>query len=268
MSGFLKIDSAYNHGHWLLVDGVEVQLLECISQKIALGDYGNWDHDNERFRRDGNIFEDIPSLPDQLGIDTENSAHRPVERMISDVNGTDDVVKTFTGLSTIPALVLRRPIGLSLPNSLQLVQLLKTLSTRLADKYLVTTIVLCSAFSTTDSSSERAEKNKPAESRPSGTQSPSTKSRNIAVLYGIAQPQVWRRDTADNERKESFEEIREQFHALLNSVRFPGNHSTAGKSGAEAKKFFSDVFGVEYLRSYVRPPWLLECLTCLPRIEH
>ncbi|KIO12037.1 hypothetical protein M404DRAFT_747268 [Pisolithus tinctorius Marx 270] len=111
----------------------------------------------------------IPSLPDQLGIDTENSAHRPVERMVSDVNGTHDVVKTFTGLSTIPALVLRRPIGLSLPNSLQLVQLLKTSSTRLADKYIVTTIVLCSAFSTTDSSSERAERNKPAESRPSGT---------------------------------------------------------------------------------------------------
>ncbi|KAI6151513.1 heterokaryon incompatibility protein-domain-containing protein [Pisolithus tinctorius] len=170
MSGLLKVDSANNHGHWLLVDGIDVQFLECTTQKIALGDYGDWDYNSEGFAHKGNIFEDLELLPDTLDIDTVNSVHLQVKRMVSSFDGRDeigDLVETFTSLSTRPALVLHRPIGLSLPNSRQLVLLLKALSTRLADQYLVTTVVQCSAYRTTNPGSEWTGKNETGESGPS-----------------------------------------------------------------------------------------------------
>ncbi|KAI6161050.1 hypothetical protein EDD17DRAFT_716224 [Pisolithus thermaeus] len=64
--------------HELELDGRPAWLDECSGQEIALGDYGNY-RPNGKFKRHGNIFEDMR----ELGIDPTDSVYRPVVSRVS-----------------------------------------------------------------------------------------------------------------------------------------------------------------------------------------
>ncbi|KAI6003185.1 hypothetical protein F5J12DRAFT_164229 [Pisolithus orientalis] len=156
--GLMKMDIAYKRGHWLLVDGIHIKLLECTTQMIALGDYGDWDRKDETFKCNGNIFEELRTLSGVLAVKPNDPACRPVKRIVSSAVKRDDGVETVVDPKTFPPLVLRGPVGWLLPNSRHLILLLKALSARLTDKYLVTAVVQCSAYRAFGSSSEWVEK--------------------------------------------------------------------------------------------------------------
>lgn len=205
----------------LYMDGIKVQLLRFPGiGAVQLGDYGHFDA-NFKLRRDGNIFQNCAADP----------AYDPIEHKVSTGNATvmaEDVMDMWASHNSSPRLMLRQPIGLSLPNNRQLVILLKELSCRLTDKCLVTSVVRCR----TRRSDTRTE------------------------LCYLSTPQVWRRDGIDQERRAQFREIREQFYALLNWSRpatsaGDSRSSNSKKTTKEAIQYFSTMFGIEYLETYV-----------------
>lgn len=119
MPGFMSTDIVYSRAHDLILDGMVPRLLECVSQKIPLGDYGDWDHISETLTRDGNVFEDLKSLAPILGIDPTNSAYCPAERTTHGelLMGDGYCARTVVMKGTHLPLGLRRPIGYSLPTS-------------------------------------------------------------------------------------------------------------------------------------------------------
>lgn len=209
------------------MDGVQMQLYLPDTQ-IELGDYGRC---SPNFKPDGNIFEGLPADP----------AYDPVKRSVSSETMAGDVVTLWASDTKFD---LPQPAGLSLPNNQKLVLLLKTLSPRLVDKCLVTSVVRC-------------------ETRGS-TQTP---------LYYPSIPQVWRRGIIDEERRALLKKIREQFYTLLNwshpttsagdnrppvygKLRFRRDTrelvtGTIGRQQQQAIKYFSDLFGIEHFESYL-----------------
>ncbi|KAI6120313.1 hypothetical protein EDD16DRAFT_892092 [Pisolithus croceorrhizus] len=137
MPGFMK---TVHNVHGLTLGGENVWLCECSGQRITLGDYG--DYSNGIFKPDGNIFEATHALK----MDPTDPAYRPV---ISRVPGDEIVlhrIQSGHGVSVGFRLqddypTLHPPQGSSLPNNKQLVELLKVLSVRLANKHLVTTTI-------------------------------------------------------------------------------------------------------------------------------
>ncbi|KAI6043677.1 hypothetical protein EDC04DRAFT_636676 [Pisolithus marmoratus] len=163
----------------LYMDGVRMRLLHFPNFQIKLGDYGRC---NPTFEHDGNIFEGV----------TEDPAYDPVEHKISSDTMAGDIVTVLASGDSYSKLDLSHPAGRSLPNNQQLVSLLKTLSPRLVDNCLVTSVVYCAT-------------------QLGGTYTP---------LCYLSIPQVWRRDAIDEKRQALFKEIREHFYTLLNWVHF------------------------------------------------
>ncbi|KIN98345.1 hypothetical protein M404DRAFT_857373 [Pisolithus tinctorius Marx 270] len=107
----------------------------------------------------------VTVTPEELGIDPEDPDLRPVVHEIgsersSNITGGDvpTIFISSNGQRTFqadPALVLRAPVGLSLPNTRSAVSLLKALSTRAANCCLVTMVVQCSAAFATNTSEEK-----------------------------------------------------------------------------------------------------------------
>ncbi|KAI6152563.1 hypothetical protein BKA82DRAFT_544981 [Pisolithus tinctorius] len=153
----------------LYMDGVKMQLLYFDGIQIRLGDYG---HFNPNFQRNGNIFDDL----------AEDPAHHSVTRKVSSETMGGDYVTVWASGGNYSKFDLHRPDGLSLSNNDQLVLLLKTLSPRLVDKCLVTSVVA-----------------------------------HTSLGY-FSKPQVWCRDAIDAKRRELLKEIRERFYTLLNWV--------------------------------------------------
>lgn len=101
------------------------------------------------------MFEDVQ----ELGIDPMHSLYRPVvscvsshKRVLRRAQTQHDVVVTSSSGENI---ALHQPKGLSLPNNEEIELLLKALSTRLAGKHLVTTVVQCSQFYEIDQEGKR-----------------------------------------------------------------------------------------------------------------
>ncbi|KAI6015689.1 hypothetical protein EDC04DRAFT_566366 [Pisolithus marmoratus] len=183
------------------------------------------------------------------------SAYCPAERTISSPIPCDDHVRTFVRMGIHPRLDLRRPIAYSLPTSRDVALLLKVLSTRANNKFLVTTVVQCSAYCATDSLLEWITK-VDSDGGEHLENSASTDSQSITVLCSVAKPQAWERDTADREQREQFKIIREKFTVLLNSrllVTTEDGSSTVDDDNAteDALHFFSNIFGIKHLENYV-----------------
>ncbi|KAI6145902.1 hypothetical protein BKA82DRAFT_765480 [Pisolithus tinctorius] len=216
--------------HELKLDGWEADFDECSGQRIALGDYG--DYSNGTFIRVGNIFEDVGILD----IHTTDPAYRPVVSRVSGYLRPWKLTGHLKGLAAAhlrkgKLLALHQPKGLSLPTNWQVVRLLKALSTRLAGKHLVITVVQCSGFYGV------------------GDDEPQI----LTPLCTIVRPQVWQRQLPCVERRERFKSIREYFYALANMHQSPGTealHKSACKKKEDgAIEFFSDMFGLKHLRN-------------------
>lgn len=123
-----------------------------------MGDYGRVENGN--FKREGSIFEELKLLAAELGVDPTDVAFHPVQRSVSDAYNTDvESDNVTTKVWSGPALVLCRPVGLSLPNNQHIVLLLKALSTRLTARCLVTRVIQCSTWHTTTPSSPQLGRN-------------------------------------------------------------------------------------------------------------
>ncbi|KAI6042337.1 hypothetical protein EDC04DRAFT_996420 [Pisolithus marmoratus] len=74
----------------------------------------------------------------------------------------------------------------------------------------------------------------------------------LTPFYTVASPQAWRREPACTQRREQFTSIRECFYALVN-MRQPGARDKSANrwKADEAIKFFSEMFGLKYLRNFV-----------------
>lgn len=253
MPTLMLMDIDHSCSHLLILDGTPSELLECASQEIALGDYGNWDRGSETLTRNGNIFVDLESLAPTLGIDPANSAYRPVERTIDQFCWGEDHVQTFVLRGTHKPLALCRPVSYSLPTSRDFALLLKASSARFKNKYIVTTVVQCSSYCAL---LERTPEVDSDGSEHSGSHSASIGSQNISVLYDIAKPQAWDRDAPDTGRIEQYKEIRQKFSVLLNSRFFAvtenGRMPTQDDDSTnDALSFFSHIFGIKHLENYV-----------------
>ncbi|KAG6328978.1 hypothetical protein ID866_10112 [Astraeus odoratus] len=120
-----------------------------------------------------------------------------------------------------PALLLTRPIGLSLPNNRHVVLLLKALSVRLAGRCLVTRVIQCSASRVTNPSTPQLDgKSSMGNGRCSDlyfrwvvdplsySYFSSVEPHSTTPLYTLAQPQFWsRNETADIETMALFKEV-------------------------------------------------------------
>ncbi|KAI6128730.1 hypothetical protein EDD16DRAFT_1547849 [Pisolithus croceorrhizus] len=240
MPGLMKMD---HYSHELEMGGMRVKLYEFIGKGITLGDYGDFSVGD--FKRSGNIFQDAHAL----GVDTSYSTYQPVASRVSGIWNEGNIAVTYCNEENF-RLALGQPNGLSLPSNQQLVELLKALSTRLADKQLVITVIQCSGFYRADRMGGRMS---------SGIDSASgsgTEPVPLVPLCTIASPQVWRREPACAHRRGQFEYIRKHFLALVNRHQPAGTFHTWYKSANrrlmdEAIKYFSDMFGLEYLKNYV-----------------
>ncbi|KAI6135407.1 hypothetical protein EV401DRAFT_1900374 [Pisolithus croceorrhizus] len=204
----------------VILDRRSVPVDEYSGQRIALGDYGSYRDGN--LIRMGNIFEDVRTL----GIDLEDPAHRPVVSRVSSsefltlrghMKNANDLL-VIRQSSPITLLALHQPEVISLlANEHVLLLLNSVLSSRLAGKHVVITVIRCSDFYEVGRDSKR--KNLRDDST-SGSGNHSTRRRNSTLLCTIVSPQTWKRQQPCAERREQFRNIRERFHALVNVVTF------------------------------------------------
>lgn len=251
--------STVYHPYQLRLDGWQVRLGGCSDQSIALGDYG--DYSNGSFVRTGNIFEDAETL----GIDLGGSAYCPVVHRIFDFGPRIILPVAIPNGYTVAThdmhetLLLYQPKGFSLPANDHLVLLLKALSTCASGKHLVITVVRCSDFRTLDYDRDQRDSmvgfvhcytdDNNIEQRNSGDEA-----EILTPLCIIASPQVWRRGPAASvQKKEQFKNIREHFCILVNmhQPRTQVRQKSASRHKKRAIAFFSDMFGLSYLKHYV-----------------
>jgi len=101
-----------------------------------LGDYGRLT-DCEDFCCEGNIFTDLESLPSKEGI-------APRQHGVSEKGGYHGDSNCFLVLSNVHGFIpLYKPLCLSLPINDDVKTLLTSLSTRSANRYLVTRVIQC-----------------------------------------------------------------------------------------------------------------------------
>ncbi|KAI6106320.1 hypothetical protein EDD16DRAFT_1745798 [Pisolithus croceorrhizus] len=166
------------------------------------------------FKHYRNIFENMQ----ELNIDTMGLAYNPD---ISHVSGCKhafchvqlphDIV--MTSGSSGKSLALSRPMGLLLPNNEEFDLLLKALSTHLAGRHLMTTVVQCSELYEVNHEGEwrnlETALDHSAQSSDQGTFTP---------LCLIARPLAWHKELASKERRKQFKNIREHFFYILESL--------------------------------------------------
>ncbi|KAI6044898.1 hypothetical protein EDC04DRAFT_2640530 [Pisolithus marmoratus] len=203
MPGLMRTD---HYSHQLELDGKRIKLEECFPAK--------------------------------------DPAFRPVSSHVSGdqfilkrIRNSADLAVTFRNESR--QLALYQPTGLSLPNNEHTVLLLKALSTHLAGKRLVVTVIKCAEFYVVDHMGRRQEQNSDLGSSGGNC---SAEPGGFTPLCTIASPETWRREQGCAQRREQFRNIRERFYALVNLDRLMMD---------EAIRFFSDTFGCEYLKNYV-----------------
>lgn len=270
MPGLMKVYTC-DYEHRLSLGGVNVGFLECGTKQIKLGDYGDWNHQSKSFEPCGNIS-------DNLGAYSMDSAN---SQMVSATNKDDDHLDTvITSVVEGCPLLLFKPTSLSIPGSREFVSLLKRLSMSLTEKYLVTAVVSCSAhrkLSHRSALGQIKEFEMEVRTRENGRaemcQSHDQQSFKSGLLYSIAQPQVWRRDSLDKQKRKQLKEIREQFYVLV-KLRSPIMIINGGRLAAreqdsnatkDAARFFSNLFGVEYLERYIGDITFFKRLASFPK---
>lgn len=142
-------------------------------------------------------------------------------------------------------LPLDQSTGFSLPNNQQFQVLLKALSIHLAGQHLVIRVIRFSDSHPADHTGRRSVSgdNSGVHSEQLGGYTP---------LCTIVIPQVWRRDRTRTQRREHFRKIRRYFCALANLPRRRGTELQQKSTKIDkAFKFFSDMFGLKYLKNYV-----------------
>ncbi|KAI6022080.1 heterokaryon incompatibility protein-domain-containing protein [Pisolithus marmoratus] len=233
--------------HELELNGISTRLGKCSGQEIALGDYGDFLDGN--FKRCGNIFEDMR----ELGVDVTDSPYCPVVSRVSNCEDVKHRLQTQNDVVVISSsgedLALHRPKGLSLPNNQEFKLFLKTLSTRVESKRLVRTVIQCSEFYKLDDSGTRMG----VEGAPEGGNQ-SADPVTFTPLCFIARPLTWRKPTSAR-RRQQFKEIREHFYTLANLHDIAGTqvrHNTPNKRKTRGAADFSVMFGLNYLKIFVR----------------
>ncbi|KIK19989.1 hypothetical protein PISMIDRAFT_682743 [Pisolithus microcarpus 441] len=239
--------------HFLALDEGVAQFVDCSSQRIVLGDYG--DYSSGELVRTGNIFEDMQPA----GFNREDPTYLPTVFRVPcpgigismDWMNKEDALALARGFERTK-LVLCQPKGISLPANEHVSLLLKALSTRLAGKHLVTVTIQCSDFYTVDKDGNRrrsGDDSVPADGHHS------TESGILTPLCMIASPQVWRGERFCKQRVERSRNIREHFDAMVDRRRPTGNEQfdkSANKHKEDAAiKFFVDLFGLRYLENYI-----------------
>ncbi|KAI6098678.1 hypothetical protein EV401DRAFT_2037458 [Pisolithus croceorrhizus] len=241
--------------HELRLDGELAKFDLYSGQEIALGDYS--DSSGRNFKRCGNIFEDMQ----KHGIDSTDSVYHPVVSCVSscksvsrrrrmrtqnEVAVTSPVEDTFEREGVEHAtkpLALYQPKGRSLPDTEDFELLLKALSTRLAGKCLVTTVIECSKFNTVDDEETRVDVG--GDSALDG----GVRSVDQGVLIPlciVASPLAWNKEPPYEERRIIFKNIRqsdrrEHFYASANL------HKRKTNGGVD----FPTLFGLEHLKHYI-----------------
>ncbi|KAI6145788.1 heterokaryon incompatibility protein-domain-containing protein [Pisolithus tinctorius] len=234
------------HQHCYKLDGWLTGLDGCSGQRVALGDYGDYSDGN--FKCAGNIFEDMRTLDN----DPTSSVYRPVVSRVAETGRMkqDDGIVRY--IHNNDCLVLRQPKGLSLPTNESVVLLLKALSHRAAGKHLVITVIQCSDFYRAGDEGKRTDS---GDALASDSGNHSTEPQVLTLLYAAASPQVWRRKPFFEERRKQFQSIREHFYSLMNMDQFrrpEARRKSLNKQNTDRTiKFFSDIFGLPYLRNYV-----------------
>ncbi|KAI6134451.1 hypothetical protein EV401DRAFT_1365195 [Pisolithus croceorrhizus] len=227
--------------HELELDGRPAWLDECSSQEIILGDYGDF-RPNGRFKRHGNIFEDMR----ELDIHLTDSVYRPVVSRVSScrhiLHRTQNQHEIVTTSGFWIPLELHQPKGLPLPSNKESELLLKALSTRFSGKRLVKTVIECSQVYTVDREGRRKALG--------GDGNRSAAPGILTPLCIIATPLAWSKGPASTQRRERFQSIREHFYASANLHDLVGNESRQ-KSTINGAVDFSAMFGLEYLENYV-----------------
>ncbi|KAI5997530.1 hypothetical protein EDD15DRAFT_348099 [Pisolithus albus] len=210
-----------------------------------------------------------------IGIDPKDSAYQPVVSRVSGgtwlkyrmANQTD--IATAYHSTSDTTLVLHRAKGISLPTNKHFVLLLKAFSTRLAGKHLVTTLIQCSDIYSVDRDGNRMDSANGGLSisgramltfltlldvvPDSGMHA--AEHGILTPFCAIASPQVWRRAPPCVRRRVRFKTIRKHFYALVD-IHQPTGRGLCRKLANRRKKdratkFFSDMFGLKYLRNYI-----------------
>ncbi|KAL4080025.1 heterokaryon incompatibility protein-domain-containing protein [Scleroderma yunnanense] len=132
--------SAFLNRYALFVDGTTMEF-SMDPNGVELGDYG-YLTDSDEFRPEGNIFADLRCLA--LELDILPRRHK-IELEHEDISGGIEV--EACGSVYRDVITLYNPIGLSLPNDPGFNSLLASLSARLTNKYLVTTVIQCDPHS-------------------------------------------------------------------------------------------------------------------------
>lgn len=247
------METGYPREFELELDGKRVRLGES-RRRIALGDYGNFP--NGRFERDGNIFEDLRAR----GID----CHPVVSRVSGDedalhhVDSRDGIVVAF---HSTDKRALYLPKGLLLPDSHQLVLLLKDLSTRLSGKHLVITVICRSDFYGVGCGGDRRSLSTDSELHHDNL---SVDRSLFTPLCIVASPHVWREEPVSEQRRGQLENIRKHFYNLLYAVGTAVQDESARK---QAVNFFSSIFGLENLKIYVGEITFFERLPSMMETE-
>ncbi|KAI5984792.1 hypothetical protein EDC04DRAFT_1626113 [Pisolithus marmoratus] len=223
----------------LKLDGWEARIEKCSGQRVAL---------------------DMRTL----GIDSEDTTSSPVVSRVSgwkwrmrDMRNQDNVAVAHSAIGD-RHLALRQPKGISLPANDSTVLLLKALTIRLAGKHLVTTVIQCAEFYEVNKDGKRSDS---GDDLVSDSVEPSTEAGMLTPLYAIATPQVWRQHLACIQRRERFKSIRKHFYSLVNMLAGTEVHRKSNKWKKDgAIKFFSNLFGLKYLRNYIGEITLFEKL--------
>lgn len=247
--------------HELRLDGKLAKFDLCSGQEIALGDYG--DSSARGFMRCGNIFEDMQ----KHGIDSADSVYRPVVSRVSshkyvprssrvwrwDEAAVMSPVKNKQGgvEPAVKPLVLYQPKGLSLPDNEKFQLLLRALSTRLAEKDLVTTVIQCSGFSAVDDEERWMDAGR--DSRLDGGVL-YTDRGTLVPSYVLTRPLAWHKDLPHTKRRECFKYIREHFYNLVDLHHLIGTgvrHDSLPNWKTNGVVDFPALFGLEHLKHYV-----------------
>lgn len=214
----------------------------------------------------GNIFRDMRII----GIDPEDSAYRPVVSRLSGdrwvkfrMTNQGDIATAYHSTSRT-TLVLHRAKGISLPTNKHIALLLKAFSTRLSGKHLVTTLIQCSDIYSVDRDGNRIDSGDDV-LPDSGMHA--AEPGILTPFCAIASPQVWRREPPCVRRRAQLRNIRKHFYALVNIHQLTG-HGLCGKLATRRKKdravkFFSNMFGLKYLRNYIGEITFLARLPCV-----
>ncbi|KAI6038928.1 hypothetical protein EDC04DRAFT_1849011 [Pisolithus marmoratus] len=244
----------------LRLDGWEACFERCFGQGLVLGDYG--DYSDGVLIRAGNIFEDMRTLC----MDPKDLTYCPVVSRVSD-GGWRRHMRNHGNVAVARSaiedrhLALRQPKGISLPANDSIVLLLKALSTRLSGKKSVIAVIQCSECYEVDKNGKRSDS---GADLVSDSVDHSAEAGMLTPLCTIVSPQVWRRHLACVQRRERFKSIREHFYALVNMRQLAGTEahrkSVNKRKKVGAIKFFSGLFGLQYLRNYIGKITLFERL--------